>query len=43
MRFAGRESNSQIVHIVGEGPLGPFTRKGVFAPPFAHEPAAGLV
>ena len=32
------ETNSQIVHLVGDGPSGPFTRQNVFAPPFAHEP-----
>ena len=32
------ETNSQIVHIVGDSPQGPFQRKEVFAPPFAHEP-----
>ena len=26
------------MHIVGEGPRGPWARQGVFAPPFAHEP-----
>ena len=31
------ETNSQIVHIVGDSPQGPFQRKDVFAPPFAHE------
>ena len=29
--------NSQIVHIVGDSPTGPFERVSVFAPPFAHE------
>jgi hypothetical protein len=32
------ESNSQIVHIVADAPLGPYTRKDVFATAFAHEP-----
>ena len=32
------ESNSRIVHIVADSPLGPFTRKEVMAPVFAHEP-----
>eukprot|EP01051_Picozoa_sp_SAG22_P017358 SAG22_NODE_2657_length_2331_cov_1.494624_2_plen_502_part_00 len=32
------ETNSQIVHITADSPSGPFTRKDVFAPPFAHEP-----
>jgi hypothetical protein len=32
------ETNSQIVHIVGDGPTGPFTRREVFASAFAHEP-----
>ena len=32
------ETNSQIVHIVGNSPQGPFQRKEVFAPAFAHEP-----
>jgi hypothetical protein len=33
------EANSQIVHIVGDQPTGPFRREEVFAPPFAHEPS----
>jgi len=32
------ESNSQIVHIVADNPLGPFSRKEVVALVFAHEP-----
>ena len=32
------ETNSEIVHIIGDLPTGPFTQAEVFAPPFAHEP-----
>lgn len=32
------ESNSQIVHLVSDSPLGPFERRGVLWPAFAHEP-----
>ena len=32
------ETNSEIVHIIGDAPTGPFARAEVFAPPFAHEP-----
>eukprot|EP00935_MAST-01C_sp_MAST-1C-sp1_P001890 g1890.t1 len=32
------ETNSQVVHIVSDSPLGPFERKEVVWPAFAHEP-----
>ena len=32
------ETNSQIVHIVADSPLGPFARREVVWPAFAHEP-----
>ena len=37
-RRRSRETNSQIVHLTADAPMGPFTRQDVFAPPFAHEP-----
>lgn len=32
------QSNSQIIHLTAQSPYGPYTRRGVVWPTFAHEP-----